>query len=64
LILVIAAVVLLIALLFIVMFLISQGALAESVAALNRGENRRFSSAFGPGSLTSGACSDISCYSF
>jgi hypothetical protein len=35
LILVIAAVVLLIALLFIVMFLISQGALAESVAALN-----------------------------
>jgi hypothetical protein len=49
LILVIAAVVLLIALLFIVMFLISQGALAESLAALNRGENRRFSSAFGAG---------------
>jgi hypothetical protein len=49
LILVIAAVVLLIALLFIVMFLISQGALAESVAALNRGENRRFLSAFGAG---------------
>ena len=48
-ILVIAAVVLLIALLFIVMFLISQGALAESLAALNRGENRRFSSAFGAG---------------
>ena len=32
-----------------ILFLISQGALAESVAALNRGENRRFSSAFGAG---------------
>ncbi len=49
LILIVAAVVLLIVLLFIVMSLISQGALAESVAALDRGENRRFSSAFGAG---------------
>ncbi len=46
---VVAAVVALIVLLFIVMSLISQGALAESVAALDRGENRRFSSAFGAG---------------
>lgn len=45
----VAAVVLLIVVLFIVMSLISQGALAESVAALDRGEDRRFSSAFGAG---------------
>lgn len=49
LILVVAAVVVLIVLLFIVMSLISQGALTESVAALDRGENRGFSSAFGTG---------------
>ena len=49
LILIVAAVVVLIVLLFVVMSLISQGALAESVAALDRGENRRFSSAFGAG---------------
>ena len=49
LVLVVAAVVLLIVLLFIVMSLISQGALAESVAALDRGENRHFSPAFGAG---------------
>ena len=49
LILVVAAVVVLIVLLFIVVSLISQGALAESVAALDRGENRRFSSTFGAG---------------
>jgi hypothetical protein len=46
LILVVAAVAVLIVLLFIVMSLISQGALAESVAAIDRGESRRFSSAF------------------
>jgi hypothetical protein len=49
LILVVAAVVVLIVLLFMIMSLISQGALAESVAALDRGENRRFSSAFSAG---------------
>ncbi|MDQ3639607.1 MAG: hypothetical protein M3426_16790 [Actinomycetota bacterium] len=49
LILVVAAVVVLLALLFIVMSLLSQGALAESVAALDRGEGRRFSSAFRAG---------------
>lgn len=42
-------VVLLIALIFIVLGLISQGALAESVAAIERGERRRFSSAFRAG---------------
>jgi membrane-anchored glycerophosphoryl diester phosphodiesterase (GDPDase) len=37
------------ALIFIVLTLISQGALAESVAALHRGETRRFSSAWSTG---------------
>ena len=41
--------VLLIVLVFIVLGLISQGALAESVAAIERGERRRFSSAFRAG---------------
>jgi len=49
LILAIVALVALIALFFIVMSLISQGALAESVAAIDRGESRRFSSAFRAG---------------
>jgi hypothetical protein len=42
-------VVALIALFFIIMSLISQAALAESVTAIDRGESRRFSSAFGAG---------------
>jgi hypothetical protein len=42
----IVALVALVVLFFIVMSLISQGALAESVAAIDRGESRRFSSAF------------------
>lgn len=49
LILAIVTLVALIALFFIVMSLISQGALAESVAAIDRGESRRFSSAFRAG---------------
>lgn len=49
LILAVGALVLLIVLAFIVLSLISQGALAESVAAIDRGENRRFSSAFRAG---------------
>jgi hypothetical protein len=49
LILAIGALVALIALFFIVMSLMSQGALAESVAAIDRGENRRFSSALRAG---------------
>src|SRR5215210_2528800 len=48
-ILVIAALVVLIVLVFVILSLISQGALAESVAALDRGESRRFSSAFRAG---------------
>jgi membrane-anchored glycerophosphoryl diester phosphodiesterase (GDPDase) len=49
--LIVAAVALLavLALIFIVLTLISQGALAESVAALHRGETRRFSSAWRTG---------------
>jgi hypothetical protein len=42
-------VVLLIALLFIIMAIISQGALSESVAAIDRGEGRRFGSTFRAG---------------
>jgi hypothetical protein len=42
-------VVLLLALLFIVMSIISQGALSESVAAIDRGEGRRFGSTFRAG---------------
>jgi hypothetical protein len=49
LILAIVALVALIALFFIVMSLISQGALTESVAAIDRGESRRFSTAFRAG---------------
>ncbi|MDP8972458.1 MAG: hypothetical protein M3N45_04610, partial [Actinomycetota bacterium] len=49
LILAVVALVALIALFFIVMSLVSQGALAESVAAIDRGENHRFSSAFRAG---------------
>ena len=49
LILAIVALVLLIVLIFVVLSLISQGALAESVAAIDRGESRRFSSAFRAG---------------
>jgi hypothetical protein len=49
LILAVVALVALIALFLIVMSLISQGALAESVAAIDRGESRRFSSAFRSG---------------
>lgn len=49
LILAIVALVALVALFFIVMSLISQRALAESVAAIDRGESRRFSSAFRAG---------------
>ena len=45
----IAIVVLILALFFIVMGIISQGALADSVAAIDRGEGRRFGSAFGSG---------------
>src|SRR5215210_6628854 len=48
-ILVIAALVVLIVLVFVILSLISQGALAESVAALDREESRRFSSAFRAG---------------
>ena len=49
LILTIAGLVLLILLVFIVLSLVSQGALAESVAAIDRGESRRFSSTFRAG---------------
>jgi len=49
LILAIVALVALIVLCFIVMSLISQGALTESVAAIDRGESRRFSTAFRAG---------------
>jgi hypothetical protein len=42
-------VVLLIALFFIILAIISQGALADSVAALDRGQGRRFGSAFTTG---------------
>jgi len=49
LILAIVALVALIVLIFIVMSLISQGALTESVAAIDRGESRRFSTAFRAG---------------
>jgi hypothetical protein len=45
----IVVVVLLIALFFIILAIISQGALADSVAALDRGEGRRFGSAFSSG---------------
>jgi hypothetical protein len=45
----IVVVVLLIALFFIILAIISQGALADSVAALDRGEGRRFGSAFTSG---------------
>jgi hypothetical protein len=45
----IGVVVLLIALFFIILAIISQGALADSVAALDRGEGRRFGSAFSSG---------------
>lgn len=45
----IVVVVLLIVLFFIIMAIISQGALAESVAAIDRGESRRFGSAFRSG---------------
>ena len=45
----IVVVVLLIVLLFIIMATISQGALADSVAAIDRGEGRRFGSAFASG---------------
>ena len=45
-------VVLLIALLFIIMAIISQGALSESVAAIDRGEGRRFGSTFRAGLRT------------
>jgi hypothetical protein len=45
----IVLVVLLIALFFIFMAIVSQGALADSVAAIDRGEGRRFGSAFGTG---------------
>jgi hypothetical protein len=44
-----AVVVLLMVLLFVVMSIISQGALSESVAAINRGEGRRFGSTFRAG---------------
>jgi hypothetical protein len=40
---------LLILLIFVILYLISQGALAESVAAVDRGERRRFSSAWRAG---------------
>jgi len=45
----IVVVVLLIALFFIIMSIISQGALADSVAAIDRGEGRRFGTTFGSG---------------
>jgi hypothetical protein len=45
----IVVVVLLIALFFIILALISQGALADSVAAIDRGQGRRFGSAFTSG---------------
>jgi hypothetical protein len=45
----IVVVVLLIALFFIILSIISQGALADSVAALDRGQGRRFGSAFSSG---------------
>jgi hypothetical protein len=45
----IVVVVLLIALFFIILAIISQGALADSVAAIDRGEGRRFGSAFTTG---------------
>jgi hypothetical protein len=45
----IVVVVLLIALFFIILMTISQGALADSVAALDRGQERRFGSAFSSG---------------
>ena len=45
----IVVVVLLIALFFIILAIISQGALADSVAAIERGESRRFGSAFSSG---------------
>ena len=45
----IVVVVLLIALFFIILAIISQGALADSVAALDRGQGRRFGSAFTSG---------------
>jgi hypothetical protein len=45
----IVVVVLLIALFFIILMIISQGALADSVAALDRGQERRFGSAFSSG---------------
>src|SRR5215210_2953384 len=45
----IVIIVLILALFFIIMGLISQGALADSVAAIDRGEGRRFGSAFRTG---------------
>ena len=45
----IVVVAILLALLFIIMATISQGALADSVAAIDRGEGRRFGSAFSSG---------------
>ena len=45
----IVVVVLIIALFFIILAIISQGALADSVAAIDRGEGRRFGSAFTSG---------------
>lgn len=45
----IVVVVVLLALFFIIMAIVSQGALADSVAAIDRGEGRRFGSAFGSG---------------
>ena len=53
--------VLVILLVFVILSLISQGALAESVAAIDRGERRHFWSAWGLGSLTSGPCWGRSC---
>jgi hypothetical protein len=43
------AVAVLLALVFVVLYLVSQGALAESVAAIDRGETRRFGSTFRAG---------------
>lgn len=45
----IVVVVLLVALFFIILAIISQGALADSVAAIDRGQGRRFGSAFSSG---------------
>jgi hypothetical protein len=45
----IVIVVLILALLFIFLAIVSQGALADSVAAIDRGEGRRFGTAFGSG---------------